>query len=276
MSSPSILDRGNYQAATKELAQLLNFQISTRLKSLRDAMAIHPSFQGTQVIESLRLMRDAKQVYFRMLQRKELNLNARDLYFDAWREDALFWLLGRIVTSPTRFSCGQVEHRLCFAMLDEYLDDNESEKVRLEPPLSNRLEDFAIIHELWLMVHRHRPMPIPTSNRSKWIDPYSDEAVKALNHPTIFDRHIKRINPDHLMLPSDHGIVTAPDALQAVIFALNIHATSVRPLEQRQLRLNRFEEIKMTTRKFWKVIRETRGATTDLEDLKVGLAMFHL
>lgn len=61
-----------------------------RLMSLRDLMAVRPSFQGAQVIERLRLPTERKKRLSHQFRQHELYFDAPYLYFAALQEDRLF------------------------------------------------------------------------------------------------------------------------------------------------------------------------------------------
>lgn len=181
-------------------------------------------------------------------------------YFDPiglYTQDHLFWLLHMIMKTPTCYQLGQLDHNTYFSMLEQHITDaSPAEAARLDDRLYDRYGDFAAIHELFFIVHLHRPMPGPLEG----ISIFTHREVEKLGRPTVFDHRIERTNKERLNLPLDHD---GAAALMKVTKAYGSHLTKARLTDE--MRIGQFDEIRSAMKDFWKIVRQKRKGRYDTD-----------
>lgn len=235
-----------YKAVVQELEMLLTFQLDKRSESLPPLMARRPAFQ--------------KHFKFDYSDPDQVSMQGNFDPIGLYTQDHLFWLLHMIMKTPTCYQLGQLDHNTYFSMLEQHITDaSPPEAARLDDRLYDRYGDFAAIHELFFMVHLHRPMPGPLEG----ISIFTHREVEELGRPTVFDHRIERTNKERLNLPLDHD---GAAALMKVTKAYGSHLTKARLTDE--MRICQFDEIRSAMKDFWKIMRQKRKGRYDTDTPK--------
>jgi hypothetical protein len=228
--SQSLLDE--YHKAIKELEYLLFQQLNVRSETLERLLLRHHSFRDTLIIDP--------DVFEEL--NNNFNLGPQTLYWPYLEDDRLFWILRMIAQTPTSYVRMQLDHSTYFAMLEEHLSIVKTcERNRLDDILFYLLEDLAVLHDFWFLVHQQRPVPEPYRPRV-----FIPCKVEISNRRTVLDRRILRVMDDCFRLITDHDLCAL--ALWKVVRTCCSHLLESNWQDQWQTRINQFSAVKKDLR----------------------------
>ncbi|TVY32367.1 hypothetical protein LOCC1_G008893 [Lachnellula occidentalis] len=162
------------------------------------------------------------------------------------RKDPLFYILHIL---PEDFECKKppsYDMISRWAFLEDHLSTTTpKDAARLDAKLYDRYSDYAALHELYSLVHLHRPMP----KLLEGLESLSPEEITKLGRPSIFRHQIEKILEEEYRLPHDHE---ASQLLLRFTKSFDVHPAN------EQAKLEHFDSTRKAMSNFWSIMRRKR------------------
>ncbi|KAF4636653.1 hypothetical protein G7Y89_g1432 [Cudoniella acicularis] len=225
-----------YEQVLQELELLLESQMRTRSNPLPMLLSFRPGFR--------------QYFNFDYSNPDQVAVTGMVDVPNLLKKDPLFYILHILPEDPTSKEPGNYDIITKWSFLEDQLaNTTHSDASRLDEKLYDRYNDYAAVHELFLSVHFHLPMPplLETLNS------YKRAAIRELGRPTVFRDQIEKITEEEYMLPHDYD---ASNALLRFTRVFDSHLTKSQ--HDGQMRLEQFDATRAAMSNFWAVMRRKR------------------
>ncbi|TVY16872.1 hypothetical protein LARI1_G006322 [Lachnellula arida] len=221
-----------YEQVLQELELLLESQLRNWARPLPELLAWRPGFKDYFKFDHS----DPDQVSIEGI------VDVPNLM----RQDPLFYILHIL---PEDFECKKppsYDMISRWAFLEDHLaSTTPKDAARLDAKLYDRYSDYAALHELYSLVHFHRPMP----KLLQGLESLSTEEISKLGRPSIFRHQIEKILEEEYRLPRDHE---ASQVLLRFTKTFDIHPAN------EQAKLEHFDSTRRAMSNFWSIMRRKR------------------
>ncbi|KID83176.1 hypothetical protein MGU_09539 [Metarhizium guizhouense ARSEF 977] len=218
----------DYDRALGALELLLVNQVIYRASCLEELLPYVPGLQEHWSLEPTAGLPNA--IGF-LLRKKSANTQ------ESLTNDRLDWCLVQLLAKPD--DQRTFDHSMLFAMLQEHMSKNPSEKARLDEVIYQVLSDLASCHEMLLAVRFHRPQNAPRTV----------EEVKRTE-----DRHAWRRRPRFSNDVEGFGVVPQGIGMSLV---KNFYLANTPVGPKNSVWLAQSRQLRATLEKFWELIRQT-------------------
>ncbi|KAH8659697.1 hypothetical protein BGZ61DRAFT_464929 [Ilyonectria robusta] len=232
----------SYDRALGALELLLVNQVIYRASCLRELLPYVPGLQEHWIFEPGAKLPNAIGV---LRQKKSANTQ------ECLANDRLYWCLVQLLAKPD--DQRTFDHSMLFAMLQEHMSNNPSERARLDEVIYQLLSDLATCHEMLMAVRFHRPQNAARTFKE----------VKETE-----DRHVWRWLRSRSSNVEDFG---DPQGIGMSLFK-DFYLAKTPTGPKTSVWLAQSQELRAALEKFWESIR--RAIRKDFEDSAFGPAEY--